>query len=81
LENLLDDFHVIQLDNGPLHHAYDLAAIPKNVAILFQPDYSLQFNPIERLWKAMKKEIKWELFHNLEELRYSLKKVLDKLTV
>jgi transposase len=75
-----EDFHVIQLDNGPLHQAYDLA-IPENVAILFQPAYSPQVNPIERLWQAIKKQMKWELFDNLDELRDSLKKVLDKLTV
>lgn len=79
-EKFPDDFHVIQLDNGPLHQAYDLA-IPENVAILFQPAYSPQVNPIERFWKAIKKEMKWELFDNLDELRDSLKKVLDKLTV
>ena len=71
---------MIQLDNGPLHQAYDLA-IPENVAILFQPAYSPQVNPIERLWQAIKKQMKWELFDNLDELRDSLKKVLDKLTV
>jgi transposase len=53
-ERFSEDFHVIQLDNGPLHQALDLA-IPDNVAILFQPPYSPQVNPIERLWKAIKK--------------------------
>lgn len=79
-EKFPEDFHVIQLDNGPLHQALDLA-IPENVAILFQPPYSPQVNPIERLWKAIKKELKWELFDNLDELRDSLKNILDKLTL
>ncbi|GAB4197532.1 MAG: hypothetical protein Fur006_46230 [Coleofasciculaceae cyanobacterium] len=79
-EKFPDEFHVIQLDNDPLHQAYDLA-IPENVAILFQPAYSPQVNPIERLWQAIKKQMKWELFDNLDELRDSLKKVLDKLSV
>jgi len=57
-----------------------MRAIPKNIAILFQPAYSPQVNPIERLWKAIKKEMKWELFDNLDELRDSLKKILEKLT-
>jgi len=56
-------------------------AIPENVAVLFQPPYAPQVNPIERLWKAIKKELKWELFDNLDELRKSLKKILDKLTL
>lgn len=58
-----------------------MRAIPENVAILFQPAYSPQVNPIERLWKAIKKEMKWELFNNLDELRTSLKKILEKLTL
>ena len=78
-EKFPEDFHVIQLDNGYLHQAGDLA-IPENVAILFQPAYSPQVNPIERLWKAIKKEMKWKLFDNLDELRDSLKKILGKLT-
>jgi putative transposase len=51
------------------------------VAILFQPAYSPQVNPIERLWQAINKQMKWQVFDNLDELRDSLKKVLDKLTV
>lgn len=58
-----------------------MRAIPENVTILFQPAYSPQVNPIERLWEAIKKEMKWELFDNLDELRDSLKKILDKLTI
>jgi len=42
---------------------------------------SLALRPIERLWKAIRKEMKWELFDSLDELRDSLKKVLDKLSV
>ena len=48
--------------------------------MLFQPAYSPQVNPIERFWKALKKELKWELFDSLDELRASLKKILDNLT-
>ncbi|MBD1907503.1 hypothetical protein NDI37_12470 [Funiculus sociatus GB2-A5] len=33
-EKFPEDSHVIQLDNGPLHQALDLA-IPENVAFLF----------------------------------------------
>lgn len=73
------DFHIIQVDNGPLHQAWDLT-IPSNVVLLFQPAYSPQVNPIERFWKALKKELKWELFDSLDELRASLKKILDNLT-
>ncbi|KAB8332766.1 IS630 family transposase, partial [Scytonema tolypothrichoides VB-61278] len=55
---------VIQLDNGGLHQSLDLV-IPENIVLLFQPPYSPQVNPIERLWKELKKRLKWKLFDNL----------------
>jgi transposase len=78
-EEMASDFHIIQLDNGGLHQALNLA-IPENVVLLFQPPYSPQVNPIERLWKELKKDLKWEIFPNLEHLRTSLAKILNDLT-
>ena len=74
-----DDLHIVQLDNGRLHTGFDLE-IPENIILLFQPPYSPQVNPIERLWKEIKKQLKWELFENLEGLRKRLDKILRDLT-
>ncbi len=71
--------HIIQLDNGRLHTGLTLE-IPENVILLFQPPYSPQVNPIERLWKEIKKKLKWELFENLDSLRNRLSQVLQELT-
>jgi transposase len=71
--------HLIQLDNGRLHTWSELE-VPDNVILLFQPPYTPQVNPIERLWKEIKKFLKWSLFDNLEELRIQLSQVLFKLT-
>lgn len=73
------ELHLIQLDNGRLHTWSELE-VPENVILVFQPPYSPQVNPIERLWKEIKKEIKWELFDTLEELRRKLTKLLLELT-
>lgn len=73
------ELHLIQLDNGRLHTWSELE-LPDNVILVFQPPYSPQVNPIERLWKEIKKHIKWELFDNLEELRDKLSKVLLELS-
>lgn len=78
-KNYPESFHVIQLDNGGLHQAKDLA-IPENIVLLFQPPYSPQVNPIERLWRELKKEFRWKLFDNLEELRIRLSKEIERLT-
>ena len=73
------ELHIIQLDNGRLHTWSELE-LPDNVILLFQPPYCPQVNPIERLWKEIKKHLKWELFDNLESLRSKLFQVLSKLT-
>lgn len=54
--------------------------IPENIILLFQPPYSPQVNPIERLWQEIKKQLKWQLFENLDDLRNRLSQVLQQLT-
>ncbi|MBE9046280.1 IS630 family transposase [Pleurocapsales cyanobacterium LEGE 10410] len=71
--------HLIQLDNGRWHIWSELN-IPDNIILIFQPPYSPQVNPIERLWKEIKKYLKWELFDNLDRLRCKLSQVLSGLT-
>ncbi len=66
-------------DNGGLHSCFDLE-ITENVIFLFQPPYSPQVNPIERLWKHIKKELKWNNFDDLTELRKKIQKILNSLT-
>lgn len=82
-----EQLHIIQLDNGRWHIWSELN-VPDNVILLFQPPYSPyakryplgQVNPIERLWKEIKKHLKWELFDNLDRLRQKIFKVLSQLT-
>ena len=70
---------ILQVDNGRPHTAKKLE-IPDNIILLFQPPYSPELNPIERLWQALKQDLKWELFSNLDELHYFLDRALKKLT-
>jgi putative transposase len=49
--------------------------------ILFQPAYSPEVNPIERLWGYVKEQLKWLRFEQIEELRDGLQKELKKLTL
>ena len=74
-----NDLHIIQLDNGPSHQALDLI-VPENIILLFQPSHCPQVNPIERLWKAIKDELKWVLFEDLDDLRNFLQNVLQNLS-
>jgi transposase len=74
-----EDLHIIQLDNGGFHNSLNLS-IPENVILLFQPAYSPEVNPIERLWGYIKEQLKWLRFEQIEELRAAVQKELNKLT-
>jgi putative transposase len=50
------------------------------VLLLFQPAYSPEVNPIERLWGYIKEQLKWLRFEQIEELRAAVQKELKKLT-
>jgi len=73
------DLHIIQVDNGGFHNSLNLS-IPENVILLFQPAYSPEVNPIERLWGYVKEQLKWLRFDQIEELRAAVQKELNKLT-
>ena len=47
---------------------------------LFQPAYSPEVNPIERLWGYIKEQLKWLRFEQIEELRAVVQKELKRLT-
>jgi transposase len=52
------------------------------VILLFQPAYSPEVNPIERLWGYVKEQLKGLRFEQIEELRDDgLQKELKKLTL
>ena len=50
------------------------------MVLLFQPAYSPEVNPIERLWGYLKEQLKWLRFEQIEEMRESVRKELKKLT-
>ena len=54
--------------------------VPANIILLFQPPYSPELNPIERLWEHLKKDLKWELFDNLDSLRVKVAELIVQLT-
>jgi putative transposase len=74
-----EDLHIIQLDNGGFHNSLNLS-IPEKVILLFQPAYSPEVNPIERLWGYVKEQLKWLRFDQIEELRIAVQKKLKKLS-
>ena len=70
---------MIQLDNGRFHSAKKLQ-IPNNIVLLFQPPYSPDVNPIERVWQSMKDKLRWINLKSLEELRGEVDKIIQSIT-
>ena len=54
-EKYPDPLNVIQLNNGKFHQSSRLK-IPDNILLIFQPRYSPELNPIERIWSYIKQE-------------------------
>ena len=73
-----DHLHIIQLDNGRFHLAKKLI-IPDNIVLLFQPAYSPDINPIERVWEFMKEELSWANFKNLTELLNKVDQIIQSI--
>ncbi len=67
------------MDNGSFHKSLALQW-PDNVIPIFQPSHSPQLNPIEGLWEHIKQALSWQTCKNLDELRKSLKQVLDSIS-
>ncbi len=69
---------MIQLDNGRFHSAKKLI-IPDNIVFLFQPPYSPDVNPIERVWQFMKDKLRWLNLKNPDELREKLDNIVQSM--
>ena len=78
-ETYLDSLNILQVDNGSAHLAKNLM-IPENIILLFQPAYSPDVNPIERVWQSLKDKLSWLTIETLDELRKAMDSVLNSLT-
>ena len=71
--------NILQVDNGSPHLAKQLI-IPENIILLFQPPYSPDANPIERVWQSVKDKLSWLTLETLDELRKKMDVVINSLT-
>lgn len=68
------------MDQAGWHKAKELK-IPDNITLLFLPPYSPQLNPVEKLWRWIRKEVTHnKIFPSLERLMDAIQKVFSKLT-
>lgn len=74
-----DSLNIFQVDNGRFHKAKKLR-IPDNIILLFQPPYCPELNPIERLWEHLKRDLRWQLFVDLNQLQTKVDELIAQLT-
>lgn len=57
---------LLYLDNAPYHHAYEIEELAEelNITLRFLPPYSPNLNIIERLWKLLKKTVKYNKYYD-----------------
>jgi transposase len=71
-----DRFHIMLLDNAQAHKAKALV-IPANIALLFQPPFAPELNPVERVWLALKAALAWFRCTDLYTLQERLATLLN----
>jgi transposase len=74
-----EHFNVIQRDKGRFHLSCYLK-IPENVLLIFQPPYSPELNPIERVWHYIKQELSWGIYDNLDALKEKVRTFIEELS-
>ena len=63
--------------DGASWHRSEAIEIPKNISLVFLPPYSPQLNPVEVLWKEVRKEGFYNcVFKNMKSVEDQLEKVL-----
>ncbi len=71
---------ILIMDQAGWHKSKDLA-VPKNVEIWFLPPYSPELNPVERLWKMIKRNtLHNRLYDSLKQLEKAVVEYFDTLT-
>ncbi|CAD7769806.1 DDE superfamily endonuclease [Candidatus Methanoperedenaceae archaeon GB37] len=72
----------VVLDNSRTHHAKKVKkkAEKLNISLIYLPPYSPDLNPIENIWKSVKRAVSEKTPLNMEELNEAIAKAFKKLT-
>ena len=71
---------LLVLDQAGWHNSQDLR-VPKNIELVYQPAYSPELNPVERLWRWLKRHSLRNQFHTtLESVMNTTRKCCQKTT-
>jgi len=79
-KNYPNDIVLLAMDKASWHRSKDLI-IPENIRILHIPPYTPEMNPIEQIWKELRKRgFKNELFKTLEKVVERLCDTINSLS-
>ena len=72
---------LLVMDGAGWHKSKELS-VPDNIEFIFQPAYSPELNPIEKLWQYIKRHtIKNKTFKTLKKIEDELCKFVSKITL
>lgn len=74
-----DELKVMVLDNGAFHKAKSLR-MPENIVLVFQPPYSPEVNPAEKIWAQFKRDFTNKFFSCMEDLKVYVASLSNLLT-
>jgi len=74
-----DQLNILQVDNAAFHKAKQLK-LPDNVALLFQPPYSPELNPAEKIWWRFKRAATNLAFPDKDKFQEFISKQLNDLS-
>ena len=83
LRQVADDFKeyklIVQIDQAGWHKSKDLQ-IPQNIALIEQPPYSPELNPVEHLWEEIREKfLDNHIFDSMEKLINQLSDALKAI--
>ena len=67
-------------DGGSVPPDYIMVNRPDMILLIFQPPYSPELNPIERVWQYIKQELSWGLYDNLDEIKEKVRSFLEEFS-
>jgi len=76
----LDDYTLLATDGARWHKSQSLK-IPDNIKLIFIPPYTPEMNPIEQIWKELRKSFKNECFKTLDDVVNRLCEAINLLTL
>lgn len=75
----IDDY-ILLVTDGAMWHKSKSLDIPDNIKMFFIPPYTPEMNPIEQIWKELRKSFKNECFKTLNDVVDRLCSAISSLT-